>query len=296
MKIDLLMVNYNSTDSLITCLESIQTVFSFSDLNIWVWDNHSKDEPSRIPHCFPNVKLLSDGRNIGFGAAVNRLISKSKAPFVMLLNPDTAFNDGRFSNLLNYIKDHPDVGVIGLRILNPDGSLQESARSFPNILSGLFGRTSLLTRLFPHNRFSRKNLLSGAVEESGTPVDVDWVSGACMIVRRKAIETVGGMDERFFMYWEDADWCRRMWRKRWRVVYFPGASLYHSVGQSSRTRAIRSMLEFHKSAFRLYEKYARGYRILLKPIVFWALAMRFYVNVIKLLLYPREHKRKGNCY
>ena len=291
MKVDLLIVNYNSTDSLLVCLASIHTVFPFSGFNIWVWDNHSNDNPSRIPHRFPNVKFLSDGRNIGFGAAVNRLISKSKAPYVMLLNPDTFFNGGSLLDVLTYFDEHPDVGVIGLRILNPDGSLQESARSFPNILSGLFGRTSLLTRLFPRNRFSRKNLLSGAVEESGATVEADWVSGACMIIKRKAIEAVGEMDERFFMYWEDADWCRRMWEKRWRVVYLPAVSLCHSVGQSSRTRAIRSILEFHKSAYRLYEKYARGYQIPLKPLVFWILAMRFYIKAIKIILCSMRHNK-----
>ena len=106
-------------------------------------------------------------------------------------------------------------------------------------------------------------------------MQVDWVSDACMLVRRKAIEDVGMLDERFFMYWEDADWCRRMWENGWKVVYYPKASVIHHVGESSKHRMLRSAYDFHKSAYRLYEKYADPLHFYLKPIVFGALYLRF---------------------
>jgi GT2 family glycosyltransferase len=105
-------------------------------------------------------------------------------------------------------------------------------------------------------------------------MEVDWVSGACMVIRRKAIKDVGLLDERFFMYWEDADWCRRMWEKGWKVVYFPQAAIYHHVGKSSDSRPLRSIYHFHKSAYRLHEKYTKFPLSLLNPLVLALLAIR----------------------
>lgn len=276
-RLQVIIVNYNSTNALIDCLESIYKKACESDIGVWIWDNNSEDNPGRISECFPKVSLFKSDKNIGFAAAVNKVTLQSKSSFVMLLNPDTLLKDMFFPELLSFLDAHPDVGVLGPKIINPDESLQESARLFPTFLTGAFGRTACLTRLFPHNRFSKMNLLSGGIGNGGKPIRVDWVSGACMVVRRKAIDEVGLMDERFFMFWEDADWCRRMLENGWKVVYYPGVSVYHSVGQSSRTRPIRSILEFHKSAYRLYAKYARGYKKLLKPCVFGFLALRFYM-------------------
>ncbi|MFP4347730.1 MAG: glycosyltransferase family 2 protein, partial [Desulfococcaceae bacterium] len=136
-----------------------------------------------------------------------------------------------------------------------DGGIQNSARSFPTPWTTFFGRSSWLSRRFPNNPITRRNLVNKR-SDGNSPMEVDWVSGACMVVRRKAIEAVGPMDERFFMYWEDADWCRRMWDHGWRVVYYPKACIYHYGGKSSDQNRYRSAVEFHKSAYRLYSKYA----------------------------------------
>ena len=125
---------------------------------------------------------------------------------------------------------------------------------------------------FPEIR-SPKNLLT-ADSDGVSPMEVDWVSGASIIVRRKALEDVGPLDERFFMYWEDADWCRRMWQKGWKVVYFPRAEVVHYVGASSDKLATRSVLEFHKSTYRLFVKYNRPPLRFLNPIAFLGLAFR----------------------
>jgi GT2 family glycosyltransferase len=272
--LQIIIVNYNSTDSLLACLASIQETQSPTTPHIWVWDNYSKDNPGRIREQFPEVHLVQSQKNIGFGAAVNKGLAHSEATFHMLLNPDTVLSNGFFYNVFDYMAAHPDVGLLGPKIIDADGSLQQSARSFPNGLTGLFGRTSLLTRIFPNNPFSKKNLLAGQNDEK-TAFDPDWVSGACMVVRREAILDAGPMDERFFMYWEDADWCRRIKEKGWRVVYYPGAEVSHFVGHSSRTRPIRASLEFHKSAYRLYAKHATGYKKNFHPLVFSLLALRF---------------------
>jgi len=241
-----------------------------------VWDNHSKDNPGRIRKQFPDVYLTENKKNIGFGAAVNKGLSQSDAPYIMLLNPDTKLSNGFVDKALEYMSANSDIGILGPKIVDSDGSLQESARAFPNGLTGLFGRKSFLSRLFPNNALTNKNLLAGA-NNVETIFEPDWISGACMVVRREAIEQVGLLDERFFMYWEDADWCRRMKKKGWRVVYYPEAVVSHFVGHSSSSRPIRSSLDFHNSAYRLYTKYAKGLEKAFSPLVFGLLAMRFYL-------------------
>jgi GT2 family glycosyltransferase len=273
--LQIIIVNYNSTDALRTCLASIQSGNPHFRPNIWVWDNHSQDNPGRIRKQFSEVHLTENKKNIGFGAAVNKGLVQSDAPYAMLLNPDTALSEGFIDKVLDYMSANPDIGILGPKITDSDGSLQESARAFPNGLTGLFGRKSLLSRLFPNNTLTKKNLMAGAKSDK-TMFEPDWVSGACMVVRKEAFEQVGPMDERFFMYWEDADWCRRMREQGWRVVYYPEVAVSHHAGRSSSTNPIRSSLEFNKSAYRLYAKYAKGCQKTFCPLVFGLLAMRFY--------------------
>ena len=127
---------------------------------------------------------------------------------------------------------------------------------------------------FPKNPITRKNVLT-TKSDGISPMEVDWVSGACMVIRRNALADTDLMDERFFMYWEDADLCRRMWNNGWKVVYFPQAAVQHHVGQSSRKRRLGSEWDFHVSAYRLFSKYAEGKAVLLKPIVALGLLGRF---------------------
>lgn len=278
--LEIIIVNYNSTDSLKKNLNSVfRNNGEDENVGVWVWDNNSCDNPGMIKNLFPQVHFKESNRNIGFAAAVNKGLEWSSAPYVMLLNPDTVIKKKDIDALLAYMKCQKDIGALGPEILNDDGSLQQSARTFPNWMTGVFGRTSILTRIFPGNTISKRNLLANNGNRK-TPIEVDWVSGACMLVRRNAVVEVGFLDERFFMYWEDADWCRRMRGKGWRVIYYPKASVVHSVGHSSRSRCIRSSLEFHQSAYRLFAKYAEGYEAVFKPFVFGLLAMRFYIHSI----------------
>jgi GT2 family glycosyltransferase len=113
-----------------------------------------------------------------------------------------------------------------------------------------------------------------------TPTEVDWVSGACMVARRKAIEDVGLMDPRFFLYWEDADWCRRMWQKGWKVIYHPIPTVVHSVGASSSTSPFRSLIEFHKSCYKLFDKYNHSSLKTVNPLVAAVLALRLGVSIL----------------
>ena len=252
--IDVIFVNYKSTHYLFRCLESLKLSARIKKINIFVQDNDSKDEINDIKFN-PEIQFSINSTNFGFARAINQAIRKGKADYVVLLNPDILVVNGFFESSLKFMEANPQVGILGPRILDEDGGIQNSARSFPTPWTTFFGRSSWLSRRFPNNAITRRNLVNKR-SDGNTPMEVDWVSGACMVVRRKAIEEVGPMDERFFMYWEDADWCRRMWDHGWRVVYYPRASIYHYGGKSSDQNRYRSAVEFHKSAYRLYSKYA----------------------------------------
>ena len=219
LTIDVIIVNYNSTDYLLKCIDSIYRSLKGRCANIFVEDNASTDGVHRINHRFPDVHVNLNRLNIGFGAAVNQAIKKGLSPYIVLINPDSKVQQGLFDTAIDYLIANPEIGVIGPRVFDSNGDIQGSARSFPTPLTALFGRQSLFTRLFPHNRITRANLLAHQ-NDGRTPMEVDWVSGACMLIRRETIEQAGLLDERFFMYWEDADWCRRIKDKNWKIVYF----------------------------------------------------------------------------
>ena len=273
--IDVIIINYNSTDHLLRCLKSLFDASCGVAVQLFVHDNASKDNVDRVSSLFPQVRLTKNDHNLGFARGINNALKQGSAPYVLILNPDTIVHEGFFEPALKYMDNHRDVGIIGPRILDSDGAVQGSARSFPNLLTALFGRKSLLTKIFPDNPITRGNILTSR-SDGMTPMDVDWVSGACMLVRRNAIQDVGAMDAHFFMYWEDADWCRRMWHKGWKVTYFPQSSIIHYVGVSSDKNVFRSVLEFHRSIYRLFKKHAQRPHSFLRPLVYWGLIYRFF--------------------
>lgn len=281
--IDIVIVNYNSTNHLRSCLESIEKASNGYKGQIFIQDNASSDGIEMIKTAFPNVVLTKNLKNLGFAKAVNQGLKLASGDLIVLLNPDTRIPTDFFDISYKFMMDHPDVGIMGPRILNYDGSLQNSARSFPTPLTAFFGRTSFLSRKFPQNPITSKNLLS-LKSDGKSPMEVDWISGACMVIRRKAIQDVGLFDERFFMYWEDADWCKRMKQSRWKVVYFPQACVYHYVGGSSEKALFRSAVEFHKSVYRLFDKHSKPLFSLLKPLVLGGLTVRLFFVLVSNLI------------
>ena len=272
--IDIIIVNYNSTDYLLKCLGSVYESLESISANVFVQDNGSKDGVDRINDLFPKVTLVKNGRNIGFASAVNKALRQCSAQYVVLLNPDSIVLKGFFGSILQYLKDNPDIGILGPKILDDDGKIQGSARSFPTPLTAFFGRKSLITKLFPNNPFTRSNVLT-TLSDGKTPMEVDWVSGACMVINKNAIDKVGLLDERFFIYWEDADWCRRMWEAGLKVVYFPQSCVIHHVGISSDQLLLRSLFEFHKSVYLLFEKYNKSSSQIIRFLVINGLFFRF---------------------
>lgn len=270
---DIIIVNYKSTDFLIRCLKSIYDTVKVLPVKVFVQDNNSGDDLDPLRALFPQVDLTKNTSNMGFAKAINKALEKCRAPFIMILNPDTVIVDGFFEFVFEYVKLRQDVGILGPEILNSDGSVQGSVRSFPTLLTALFGRNTLLTKYFPNNPITVANVLTTR-SDGIKPIEVDWVSGACMVIRKKALDDVGYLDSRFFMYWEDADLCRRMWQNRWKVVYLPQAKVIHYVGGSSEKNVIRSTIEFHKSCYRLFDKHRNPSLWFLRILVIQIISLR----------------------
>ncbi len=271
-RVAVVIVNYQSYEELHGCLSSIDR--ACGSVSVVVVDHASRrDAADLLSERFPNVQLQRVAGNDGFAAGVNNGARASSSQFILLINPDCVLEPDAACRLVDWLESHPDVAVAGPRIRNADGTVQPSARRFPDLTTAVAGRSSWLTRVLPGNPMSRRNLPARDPADA-TPVQVDWVSGACMCVRRDAFDAVGGLDEGFFLYWEDADFCRRLEQKGWRTMYVPTAGAVHVGGRSSRHSADAALEAFHQSALRLYRKHAGPAGRLLTPIVSAGLRVR----------------------
>ncbi|MBA3269605.1 MAG: glycosyltransferase family 2 protein [Acidobacteria bacterium] len=252
--VSVVIVNYNAGEALGTTLASLPAGLDGLEWEGVVVDNDSRDGSEQAAeNGGPRVRLLRVGANLGFARGVNAGIAATRAAVVLILNPDCALDAGAGALLRAELLRWPDCALVGPRILDPDGTLQDSARGDPSLMTGIFGRTGALSRLLPGLSIVRKNLMSHDAVHSGvSSTVVDWVSGACMVARREALSQVRGFDEHYFLYWEDADLCRRLRAVNWHTRYVPAAVVRHRVGQSSRTAPRLANREFHKSAYRYY--------------------------------------------
>lgn len=248
MKFSIITVNYASWPYTLRCIDSLYGT-GYEDFEVVVVDN---DQESAVPEMPYPVRLIRNPENVGFARACNQGIIASGGECVVLVNPDTLVEGDFFECLKEFFEENPEAGVAGPRIVDGEGNLQLSARKELGFVSGILGRTSLLTRLFPKNPLL-KHLFPAANKLSG-PTVVDWVSGACMVIRRRTIEEIGPIDERFFMYFEDADLCRRARGAGWLVYYLPQVEVLHHTGASSRSKP-RAVWNLHKSAFLYHRKH-----------------------------------------
>ncbi len=267
------IVNWNARESLRTALRSLLAHPPQFEYEILVLDNASSDgSVQMLEKEFPEVKLMVSERNLGFSKGHNLAARAAQGKYLFILNPDTEVLPGALDALIAYAEQHPEVGIIGPKILNPDGSLQYSCRRFPNPAAALF-RNTPLGKLFPNNPYTRDYLMTDWDHNSIR--EVDWVSGAALLVRREVFERLGGFDEQFFMYCEDTDLCYRAWQAGYKVVYFPESKIKHAIGRSTDQVANRMIVTFHKSMYLFYKKhYARRTFVLLRPLVPLGLALR----------------------
>lgn len=268
--ISIIIINWNTRDLLAECLESLYQTISGTSFDIWVVDNASTDDSVPMVQAkFPEVQFILNRDNVGFARANNQAMAASQGRTMLLFNSDAVATPGAVASLLETIKAHPQAGIVGGRLLNPDGSFQASHSPFPNlwqeflILSGL-GRL-LYGRWYP----------SRGPQEAKGPQPVDYVEGACLLVRREAFEQVGGLDEGYFMYAEEVDWCYSMRQAGWQVWYQPAARIIHYGGGSSRNRRTQREADLYRSRVRFFRKhYGNVAAMALKTLIYSLTAIK----------------------
>jgi N-acetylglucosaminyl-diphospho-decaprenol L-rhamnosyltransferase len=254
------VVNYRAGDLLTACARSILEDGSAGAAEVVVVDNGSADgSVARLQKAVPTVRVLDAGGNIGYGAAANRGIAATTAPVVAVCNADLTVAPGTAAAMVTRLDTEPDLAAVGPLIRNTDGTVYPSARSVPALRDAI-GHAVLGAR-WPDNRFSRRYRQLDA--DPAVPRDVDWISGAAMWLRRSALDSVGGWDEHYFMYGEDADLCWRMRRLGWRVAYDPRGSVVHTQGVSTDQHPYRMIVRHHRSVYRFASKRWHGARRLL---------------------------------
>lgn len=253
--LSVIIVSYQSRGFIGNCLASLGEAARSATYEVVVADNASTDGSAEyLRREWPNVRVIETGANRGFAGAANLAIRASSGRHVLLLNPDAVALGGALDVLVDFLDATPNAGVVSPRLLNTDLTDQGTARAFPTPFAGIFGRRSLLTRLFPRNRWSRRYLV-GRDRTGDEPFEVDWVSGACLMSRRDLIDRVDGLDEGFFMHWEDADLCKRIKNAGYSVHCVPKARVVHHEGGSRRGWPARQVWVFHQSAYRYYAKH-----------------------------------------
>jgi N-acetylglucosaminyl-diphospho-decaprenol L-rhamnosyltransferase len=233
MDFSIIIVNYKTADKTLKCLSAIKSADLFGiEYEIIVVDNNSKDSSAeKIRSRHPDILIVENKINSGMGSGNNTGVKCAKGEYVLILNPDTYLGINAIKKMQAYMKDKPEVGLVGPRLNNHDGSLQFTCMRFPKFYTPLLRRT-FLGRFTPKyiSEFLMKDFNHREVKEA------DWIMGSCLLIRKKIFDNLGGFDDRFFMYFEDTDLCRRIWQAGFKVVYFPPAEGVHDHGRGSADR------------------------------------------------------------
>jgi len=270
-EVTLIILNWNTFDLVEACLWSIRRTTAGLDLEVMVVDNGSTDgSAERIERQYPDVRVVKNGRNLGFAAGNNRGVELSDSPFVLLLNSDAQLEVGSLQAILDLAKRNPRAGLVGARLVYPDGSFQAAYTPFPNLIQEMLILTGL-GRLFygawypsRGSQITREQMVAGYVE------------GACMLVRREAYLQAGGLDANYFMYAEDVELCYRMREEGWQVWYQPISRVIHLGGGSSRSRKPQREADLYRSRVQFFRRhYGKVSADLLKGLIFLSTAAKW---------------------
>lgn len=299
------VVAHDSGADLVRCVESLERATD-GPVETVVVDHASRDGSiEALLQRFPATRLVRTGDNPGFAAGCNRGIEVTGQPLVLLLNPDAALRPGALASMTDYLERHPDVGILGPRLLHPDGSLQTSAYRAP----GLLTETARITRiadLVPRQVVRRSAVLrrllpaTGHFDPHDRTRDVEMVTGACMLVRRQLLQELGGLDEGYFLYYEEIDLCLRAREHGWRIVHLPAAKAAHRIGGSTRRAARLAWAARHLSRVRFHRLHGGAFRsALICGLVAVALSGRLVLECVRGARgrhgSGRDRVRPGDC-
>jgi len=270
--VSVVVVSYNTRELTLACVRSVLEQTRAITLEVLVVDNHSRDgSAAAIAAALPEVRLIANTENRGFAAANNQALRVARGRYLLLLNPDTLVIDGAVEKMVAYLDARPDVGCAGCQVLRDADTIQQTCFRFPSVLHVLLDLTGLARR-FPQSRLLGRSWMRWWERRSER--DVDVVSGMFMLVRREAAQQVGPLDEDYFVYGEEADWCWRLRRQGWRCVFTPVARIIHREGggQSTRQVSVRMYVQLQKSILIFLRKH-RGRASWLAARLLFALAM-----------------------
>jgi len=290
--LSIVIVNWNVRDLLRRCLSSVTGRSTRGgqnrlSLQLIVVDNASTDGSVEMLRSeFPQIELIANDRNLGFTRGNNQGISVSDGRYVLLLNPDTEVLDDALGGMVAYMDEHPGVGALGPQLIYADGRVQSSRRRFPRFDTAFLEGT-FLQQSFPHSSILRRYYVLDRAEDETQ--EVDWLVGACLLMRRKVLDEVGPLDERFFMYSEEMDWCYRAKKQGWKVVYLPAARVIHHEGKSSEQVLPVRHIQFQRSKVLFFKKHRGGW--LAEALRFYLLFSYLWQTLVEILKWLVGHKR-----
>ena len=287
--VSVIVVSWNTRELLAQCLASVRAEAETVALETIVVDNHSEDGSAAMVRArFPEMRLVENDTNTGFVGGNNLALPLAVGRYLLLLNSDAALEPGAVARLAAFMDERPEAGIVGPRIVNPDGSLQSSYMDFPT----LWREFQLLTKL--HLLLGRPYAPSHGPEESDAVHEADWVSGACLMIRREAVDQVGGMDSDYFMFSEEVDWCWRVRRAGWRNYYLPTAAVRHWGGQSTAHVSLQRRAMIYRSKWLFFHKHrGRAYAGVFRALLLAASWLKMALWALLSLLPAQARRRQA---
>lgn len=268
MDISIVVVSFNTKEPVLDCLASVyQTIMGIS-FEVWLVDNYSTDGTAEaVGEEYPDVMIIKNKENVGFAAANNQAFMRMNGRYAFLLNSDAVLTDGAVSELYDFMEATPDAGMACGQLLNPDGTKQNSIANFPSLLALVSNETVL--RILMPNRYPSKR------RDYVSPVKVESGIGACLMVRKAAMDDIGVFDERYFFFFEETDWAYRMKRGGWFTYFVPSARIFHAQGKTVGS-SVNSRIMFYRSRYLFFRKWhPRSY-----PIFNTIIFLRLLVNTL----------------
>jgi len=291
MDISIIIVNWNTKDFLLDCLSSVFKTVNGMSSEVWLVDNASVDgSVEAVRSGYPGVKIIQNNENLGFAAANNLAFARMQGRYALLLNTDTELTNGAVREIYDFMESNPEVGMACGQLLNPDGSKQNSIANFPLLLSLLCNET-LLRILLPKKFPSKRKVYP-------SPIEIDSGIGACLMVRKKAMDEVGFFDEKYFFFFEETDWAYRMKQAGWKVYFVPTAKIYHAQGKSVGSSA-EARMTFYRSRYIFFKKWRPGSYGLIRSVIFLRLLINTLLSLFGVLFtlgLNGQMKKKLNIY
>jgi GT2 family glycosyltransferase len=289
--LSIVIVSWNVRELLRGCLRSLEPTPGFALETIVVDAGSSDGSAEMVAREFPQARLIARAENLGYSRGNNLGLAAAGGRYLLVLNPDTAAEAGALAALAAYADEHPRAGILGPQLLNADGTPQSSRRRFPTLATAVFEST-WLQRSAPSrvlDRYYARDLPQGAACE------VDWLTGACLLIRRAVYEQIGGFDEGFFMYSEELDYCRRARAAGWQVAHVPAARVYHFEGKSSeQAPSAERHIRFQASKIRYFRKYhGRAAALALRLFLAASYAHQYLLEGAKALAGHKREMRQG---